>query len=83
MRQRILGSQTPPCHRRMVITTQFRVSGGGGSRGFFATHGYRPREGHPSLPRPLGKPKMDPLKMLAEMHTKRNTLKFPHSVGHL
>ena len=25
MRQRILGSQTPPCHRRMVITTQFSV----------------------------------------------------------
>ena len=23
MRQRILGSHTPPCHRRMVITTQF------------------------------------------------------------
>ena len=22
MRQRILGSHTPPCHRRMVITTQ-------------------------------------------------------------
>ena len=26
MRQRILGSHTPPCHRRMVITTQFNVS---------------------------------------------------------
>ena len=26
MRQRILGSYTPPCHRRMVITTQFNVS---------------------------------------------------------
>ena len=25
MRQRILGSHTPPCHRRMVITTQFNV----------------------------------------------------------
>ena len=25
MRQRILGSHTPPCHRRMVITTQFGV----------------------------------------------------------
>ena len=25
MRQRILGSYTPPCHRRMVITTQFNV----------------------------------------------------------
>ena len=25
MRQRILGSHTPPCHRRMVITTQFSV----------------------------------------------------------
>ena len=34
MRQRILGSHTPPCHRRMVITTQFsaqfRGRGGGG-----------------------------------------------------
>mmetsp|Transcript_79724 Transcript_79724/g.133166 ORF Transcript_79724/g.133166 Transcript_79724/m.133166 type:complete len:233 (+) Transcript_79724:863-1561(+) len=28
MRQRILGSHTPPCHRRMVITTH-RVCGGG------------------------------------------------------
>ena len=26
MRQRIPGSHTPPCHRRMVITTQFNVS---------------------------------------------------------
>ena len=26
MRQRILGSHTPPCHRRMVITPQFNVS---------------------------------------------------------
>ena len=25
MRQRILGSHTPACHRRMVITTQFSV----------------------------------------------------------
>ena len=25
MRRRILGSHTPPCHRRMVITTQFSV----------------------------------------------------------
>ena len=25
MRQRKLGSHTPPCHRRMVITTMFRV----------------------------------------------------------
>ena len=25
MRQRILGSHTPPCHKRMVITTQFNV----------------------------------------------------------
>ena len=25
MRQRILGSHTPPCHRRMVITTEFIV----------------------------------------------------------
>ena len=25
MRQRILGSHTPPCHRRMVITTSFSV----------------------------------------------------------
>ena len=25
MRQRILGSHTPPCHKRMVITTQFSV----------------------------------------------------------
>ena len=25
MRQRIMGSHTPPCHRRMVITTQFSV----------------------------------------------------------
>ena len=25
MRQRILGSHTPPCHRRMVITTWFSV----------------------------------------------------------
>ena len=25
MRQRILGSHTPPCHRCMVITTQFGV----------------------------------------------------------
>ena len=25
MRQQILGSHTPPCHRRMVITTQFNV----------------------------------------------------------
>ena len=25
MRQWILGSHTPPCHRRMVITTQFSV----------------------------------------------------------
>ena len=25
MRQRILGSHTPPCHRRMVITTWFIV----------------------------------------------------------
>ena len=25
MRQRILGSHTPPCDRRMVITTQFSV----------------------------------------------------------
>ena len=25
MRQRILGSHTPPCHGRMVITTQFNV----------------------------------------------------------
>ena len=25
MRQRIMGSHTPPCHRRMVITTQFGV----------------------------------------------------------
>ena len=25
MRQRVLGSHTPPCHRRMVITTQFSV----------------------------------------------------------
>ena len=25
MRQRILGSHTPPCHRRMVITTLFSV----------------------------------------------------------
>ena len=43
MRQRILGSHTPPCHRRMVITTQFNVSisvllhtypeGGGGMSG--------------------------------------------------
>ena len=30
MRQRILGSHTPPCHRRMVITTQFSVFTGGG-----------------------------------------------------
>ena len=30
MRQRILGSHTPPCHRRMVITTQFRSFVGGG-----------------------------------------------------
>ena len=25
MRQRKLGSHTPPCHRRMVITTLFNV----------------------------------------------------------
>ena len=25
MRQRILGSHTPPCHRRMVMTTWFSV----------------------------------------------------------
>ena len=25
MRQRILGSHTPPCHKRMVITTLFSV----------------------------------------------------------
>ena len=30
MRQRKLGSHTPPCHRRMVITTLFRVGLGGG-----------------------------------------------------
>ena len=30
MRQRKLGSHTPPCHRRMVITTLFNVMGGGG-----------------------------------------------------
>ena len=29
MRQRILGSHTPPCHRRMVITTQFNILLGG------------------------------------------------------
>ena len=29
MRQRILGSHTPPCHRCMVITTQFNERGGG------------------------------------------------------
>ena len=28
MRQRKLGSHTPPCHRRMVITTLFSVQGG-------------------------------------------------------
>ena len=41
MRQRILGSHTPPCHRCMVITTQFNVlpcctalvRGGGGGLG--------------------------------------------------
>ena len=46
MRQRKLGSHTPPCHRRMVITTLFNVMlaalqrspvgaglGGGGGRG--------------------------------------------------
>ena len=35
MRQRILGSHTPPCHRRMAITTQFSVlfgRGGGGAQ---------------------------------------------------
>ena len=30
MRQRKLGSHTPPCHRRMVITTLFGPGGGGG-----------------------------------------------------
>ena len=34
MRQRILGSHTPPCHRRMVITTLFSV--------FFAAMQRRP-----------------------------------------
>ena len=29
MRQRKLGSHTPPCHRRMVITTLFSVGEGG------------------------------------------------------
>ena len=29
MRQRKLGSHTPPCHGRMVITTLFRRGGGG------------------------------------------------------
>ena len=40
MRQRKLGSHTPPCHRRMVITTMFSVTrvpqsqgGGGGATG--------------------------------------------------
>ena len=36
MRQRILGSHTPPCHRGMVITTQFNVlplTRGGGCSG--------------------------------------------------
>ena len=30
MRQRKLGSHTPPCHRRMVITTLFSDRAGGG-----------------------------------------------------
>ena len=33
MRQRKLGSHTPPCHRRMVITTLFSVLSVGGGRG--------------------------------------------------
>ena len=46
--------------------------------------GYCPREGHPSPHSPLGRPKMDPWpKMLAYMHTKWNTVRFSHSVGHL
>ena len=39
MRQRKLGSHTPPCHRRMVITTLFSVlssnRGGGGADSSF------------------------------------------------
>ena len=37
MRQRILGSHTPPCHMRMVITTLFSV--------FLAALQRRPEEG--------------------------------------
>ena len=52
MRQRKLGSHTPPCHRRMVITTLFSVllaalqrrpilyhrgEGGGGNMGQFTS----------------------------------------------
>ena len=32
MRQRILGSHTPPCHKRMVITTLSLQGGGGGTK---------------------------------------------------
>ena len=39
MRQRILGSHTPPCHRRMVITTLSSMSKGGG--GLFASNTLR------------------------------------------
>ena len=53
MRQRILGSHTPPCHRRMVITTQFNVhcaGGGGGVKGFakFATPNTPKRHHYPN-----------------------------------
>ena len=42
MRQRILGSHTPRCHKRMVITTLFSMGGGGGvhSIGFFMADHY-------------------------------------------
>ena len=52
MRQRILGSHMPPCHRRMVITTQFNVlpcctaaqtsSGTGGGGGLHEEQGLQP-----------------------------------------
>ena len=42
MRQRKLGSHTPPCHRRMVITTLFSVcsgqDGGGGVTSYVSSN---------------------------------------------
>ena len=52
MRQRKLGSHTPPCHRRMVIITLFCLGGGRGSKSSAplfhgpqgeAAHGLHPR----------------------------------------